>query len=214
MRPNSEVFRSGAAGGAGIAVADGVRLLPGHLDRAAQLALVEELRAVARAAPVFVQHTARGPMSVRMTAAGRFGWVSERGRYRYAEAHPSGAPWPPIPQRLLALWHAVVPGARAPECCLVNHYGEGARMGLHQDRDEADVTQPVVSVSLGDPALFRLGGTERPRPSRSFWLRSGDVLVLEGPARLVHHGVDRISFGASDLLPGGGRINVTLRVVT
>jgi alkylated DNA repair protein (DNA oxidative demethylase) len=113
----------------------------------------------------------------------------------------------------LAVWERFAPGARAPECCLVNLYRE-ARMGLHQDRDEADLSQPVVSISLGDEALFRVGGTERGGPTRSVWLRSGDVAVLAGPARLAFHGVDRVRAGSSSLVPGGGRINLTLRVVT
>ncbi len=193
----------------------GVRVLPGRIDPVAQAALVADLRAVARAAPFVTPETRGGrKMSVRMTAAGRFGWVSDRGGYRYAPQHPSGVPWPPIPPALLALWQAVVPAARLPECCLVNFYGEGARMGLHQDRDEADPTQPVVSISLGDAALFRVGGTERGGPTRSVWLSSGDVVVLEGAGRMAFHGIDRIRFGSSALLPGGGRINVTLRVVT
>ena len=193
----------------------GVRVLPGRIDPVAQAALVADLRAVARAAPFLTPETRGGrKMSVRMTAAGRFGWVSDRGGYGYAPQHPSGVPWPPIPPALLALWQAVVPAARLPECCLVNFYGEGARMGLHQDRDEADPTQPVVSVSLGDAALFRVGGTERGGPTRSVWLSSGDVVVLEGAGRMAFHGIDRIRFGSSALLPGGGRINVTLRVVT
>jgi alkylated DNA repair protein (DNA oxidative demethylase) len=193
----------------------GVRIVPGLLDPTAQAALLEELRALVAAAPLVTHSTPRGkPLSVRMTAAGRFGWVSDRKGYRYADRHPSGREWPPIPQRLLDLWALLVPGARAPECCLVNFYGEGARMGLHQDRDEADLTQPVVSLSLGDDGLFRVGGTVRGGPTRSCWLRSGDAAVLEGPARLAFHGVDRIRFGSSTLLRDGGRINLTLRVVT
>lgn len=192
----------------------GVRILPGWCDPAAQAALVGDLRAVARAAPFFAPETRGGQkMSVRMTAAGRYGWVSDRKGYRYDLRHPSGVDWPPIPPALLALWRAVVPDARDPECCLINFYGEGARMGLHQDRDEADFAQPVVSLSLGDAALFRVGGSTRGGPTRSVWLHSGDVAVLEGEGRLAFHGIDRIRFGSSTLLPGGGRINVTLRVV-
>ncbi|MFV0243820.1 MAG: alpha-ketoglutarate-dependent dioxygenase AlkB [Qingshengfaniella sp.] len=193
---------------------NGVRILHGHLDGTAQAALVAEIRAVCAAAPLVGMVTAQGrPMSVRTTAAGRFGWVSDRRGYRYAPCHPDGGAWPPIPRVLLALWADLLPEARAPECCLVNFYGKGARMGLHQDRDEADVTQPVLSVSLGDEGLFRVGGVMRGGPTRSVWLRSGDVVVLAGAARLAYHGVDRIRFGSSTLLPRGGRINLTLRVV-
>ena len=194
---------------------NGARIWRGILDAPEQAALVEELRAIVRVAPLVVPVTPGGrPMSVRMTAAGQFGWVSDRQGYRYADRHPSGVAWPPIPAAVLAVWEAVSDSPRAPECCLINFYGEGARMGLHQDRDEADFSCPVVSISLGDPGLFRVGGTERRGRTASTWLASGDVAVLGGPARLAWHGVDRIRFGESALLPQGGRINLTLRVVT
>lgn len=194
---------------------NGARVFAGALDGDAQRALVAEIRAVVAAAPLFQPVTQRGqPLSVRMTAAGDFGWISDRRGYRYEPRHPSGVAWPAIPDFLLLLWATLLPEARAPECCLVNFYGEGARMGLHQDRDETDLTQPVLSVSLGDEGLFRVGGTETPAPSRSCWLRSGDVVVLGGDARLAYHGVDRIRFGSSTLLSQGGRLNLTLRVVT
>ena len=149
-----------------------------------------------------------------MSAAGAFGWVSDARGYRYAAERPTGGAWPPIPDSVLAVWDALLPGARAPESCLVNLYRGAARMGLHQDRDEADLTQPVLSISLGDEALFRVGGTERGGPTASAWLRSGDVAVLAGAARLAFHGIDRVREGSSRLVPGGGRINLTLRVVT
>lgn len=193
----------------------GFQLYQGLLDRTAQEAMVADLRAVLAKAPLVRPVTPRGrPMSVRMSAAGRFGWVTDRKGYRYEDRHPSGVAWPPIPDSVLAVWEAVSDCARAPECCLINWYAEAARMGLHQDRDEADFTCPVVSISLGDEALFRMGGTERGGRTHSVWLRSGDVVVMGGPARLAHHGIDRIRFGSSTLLPQGGRINLTLRVVT
>lgn len=196
-------------------VVRGVEVWPGFLDRTAQERMLADILRVQEAAPPFHPVTRWGKaMSVAMTSAGRFGWVSDRRGYRYEERHPSGVPWPPIPESVLAVWEAVAPGARAPECCLVNLYRDGARMGLHQDRDEADFSQPVVSISLGDVALFRVGSVERGGPTESVWLRSGDVAVIGEPARLVHHGIDRVREGSSDLLPGGGRINLTLRVVT
>ncbi|WP_413870233.1 alpha-ketoglutarate-dependent dioxygenase AlkB family protein [Albidovulum sp.] len=192
----------------------GAAFHPGWLDMAGQAALVEDLRAVIAAAPLFSPLTPWGkPMSVRMTSAGRYGWYSDRRGYRYADCHPSGTPWPPIPERILAIWRSLVSAGRMPDCCLVNFYGEGARMGLHQDRDEADFRWPVLSVSLGDDARFRIGGTERGGRTESLWLRSGDVLILGGAARLAFHGIDRVAPGTSTLLPGGGRINLTLRVV-
>lgn len=192
----------------------GVPVWQGWLDPAAQASLVEDLRGVARAAPFLLPETPRGQkMSVRMTAAGRVGWVTDRRGYRYEPRHPSGAAWPPIPAAALAIWRDITGLARPPDCCLVNFYGEGARMGLHQDRDEGDLGWPVVSVSLGDDGLFRVGGTSRGGRTESLWLKSGDVAALEGPTRLAFHGVDRIRFGSSALLPGGGRINLTMRVV-
>lgn len=192
----------------------GVEIWQGWLDRAAQEAMLADLREVARAAPFVRPETRWGkPMSVRMTSAGRYGWISDRRGYRYADRHPSGVPWPPIPDSVLAVWRVLTGLSRDPDCCLINHYAEGARMGLHQDRDEADFSWPVLSVSLGDDALFRIGNTERGGRTDSVWLSSGDVLTLGGAARLLHHGVDRIRPGSSTLLPQGGRVNVTLRVV-
>lgn len=187
----------------------------GHLSPEAQRAMVAALGEVVRAAPPVSPETRWGrKMSVAMTSAGTLGWVSDRRGYRYEPRHPSGSAWPPIPDCVLAVWRALSGSARDPECCLVNRYREGARMGLHQDRDEADFSEPVVSISLGDDALFRIGGTERGGRTQSLWLASGDVLILAGPARLAYHGVDRIRHGSSALLDGGGRINLTLRVVT
>lgn len=195
-------------------VLNGAEIWKAWLDRPAQEAMVADIRAVAEAAPFQRFTTAWGkPMSVRMTAAGRLGWVIERGRYRYADRHPEGGAWPPIPASVLAVWRAVSDWPADPDCCLVNWYGEGARMGLHQDKDEGEFDAPVVSISLGDPATFRVGGAQRGDPTRSTKLESGDVARLAGPARLAYHGVDRIAFGGSTLLPSGGRINLTLRVV-
>ncbi|MBT0957644.1 alpha-ketoglutarate-dependent dioxygenase AlkB [Alphaproteobacteria bacterium KMM 3653] len=192
----------------------GVEVYSGLLDGAEQAALLAEIRGVAAAAPMVHPVMRSGKqMSVRMTSAGRLGWVSDQGGYRYQRHHPSGVPWPPIPAPVLDIWHRVTGLARMPDCCLVNFYSEGARLGMHQDRDEGNFDWPVVSVSLGDEGLFRVGNIERGGKTESIWLRSGDVLVMGGAARLVHHGVDRIRFGTSTLLPKGGRINLTLRVV-
>lgn len=186
----------------------------GYLDAAEQKALVVLLREVACKAPFFAPVTPRGkPMSVRMTAAGDYGWITDSKGYRYSATHPDGQSWPPIPEPVLRIWRALSGVTRAPECCLVNYYGEGARMGLHQDKDEGSFDWPVVSVSLGDEGLFRMGSAERGGKTQSVWLQSGDVVVMGGQARLAHHGVDRIRFGSSSLLEKGGRLNLTLRVV-
>jgi alkylated DNA repair protein (DNA oxidative demethylase) len=149
-----------------------------------------------------------------MTNCGSLGWVSDASGYRYQPHHPdTGAPWPPIPPAALAAWHELADYPHPPEACLINIYAPDARMGLHQDRDEQDFAAPVVSLSLGESCLFRVGGAGRSDPTRSFRLASGDALVLGGPARLAFHGVDRIIRGTSTLLPDGGRINLTLRRV-
>lgn len=193
---------------------NGFEVHAGRIAPKGQAALVHDLRAVVAAAPLVAPVTPGGrAMSVRMTSAGRLGWITDRKGYRYAPCHPSGVAWPPVPAAVLALWHEVTGLARAPDCCLINFYGEGARMGLHQDRDEGDFAWPVLSISLGDQALFRMGGPDRRDPTRSIWLSSGDVVVMGGAARLAWHGVDRVRHGSSTLLPQGGRINLTLRVV-
>ncbi|MDM8166045.1 alpha-ketoglutarate-dependent dioxygenase AlkB [Roseovarius sp.] len=192
----------------------GVDVYEGFLDRAGQARVVEDIRGVAEAAPLFSPMTPYGkPMRVKMTSAGTYGWYSDRKGYRYERQHPDGQDWPAIPESVLAIWRALVSEERMPDCCLVNYYDEAARMGMHQDRDEADFGWPVLSVSLGDEGLFRIGNATRGGKTQSVWLRSGDVVVLGGEARLLYHGLDKIRFGTSTLLPRGGRINLTMRVV-
>lgn len=192
----------------------GFDIFQGFVPEADQPALVDDLREVIRQAPLTTPITPSGKtMSVRMTSAGRLGWVSDRQGYRYQDHHPNGHPWPPIPASILDLWRKLVSDTRLPDCCLINFYAENARMGLHQDKDEGDFSWPVLSLSLGDQGLFRAGNVDKPTPTSSVWLTSGDVVRMGGAARLAYHGVDRIRFGSSRLLPHGGRINVTLRVV-
>lgn len=193
----------------------GFKIIKSCLPRAAQEAIRDDLRKVVSVAPL-VHHTTPGGrrMSVKMSAAGKFGWVSDSKGYRYQDHHPSGQTWPAIPDRILDLWDAHAECARQPECCLINYYDQSAKMGLHQDSDEADYSCPVLSISLGDPATFRMGGQDRKDPTQSVLLESGDVVVMGGDARRAYHGIDRIRFGRSDLLAQGGRINLTLRVVT
>src|SRR2546427_2478821 len=195
----------------------GLRIVPAYLDRPAQEALLAALSAVFACAPLYTPRMPKSgkPMSVRMSNCGPLGWVTDEAGYRYQPIHPeTGAPWPSIPDILLAAWGELSGYPHPPEACLVNFYDASARMGLHRDRDEEDFSAPVVSFSLGDTCLFRIGGTRRGDPTRSFPLSSGDALVLGGAARLAFHGVDRIMPGTSTLLPEGGRINLTLRRVT
>ena len=186
------------------------------LSDSQQHELLDAIRNVISQAPLMRFTTAWGkPMSVRMTSAGRLGWVIERGRYHYSDRHPeTGKAWPAIPACILGIWQEVADWPVDPDCCLINWYGEAARMGLHQDKDEGDFAPPVVSISLGDPARFRMGGVERTDSTQSTVLNSGDVVVMGGKARLAYHGVDRVMFGEGSLLPDGGRINLTLRVVS
>lgn len=196
---------------------DGFRVVPGRLDRPAQEALRDAIRAVVAAAPLYRPTMPRTgkPFSVRMTNCGSLGWVSDQAGYRYQPSHPvTGAPWPSIPPVLLELWQELADYPAPPEACLVNFYEPDARMGLHQDLDEADFSAPVLSVSLGDTCLFRIGGTKRGDPTGSLRLASGDVVLLGGAARLAFHGVDRIYPATSTLLSQGGRINLTLRRVS
>jgi DNA oxidative demethylase len=200
-----------------LAGAAGLRLHPDYLDREQQIYLLAVLRDIFAAAPLFTPRMPKSgrPFTVRMSNCGALGWLSDAGGYRYQATHPeTGRPWPPIPDALLAIWSDVAGYAHSPEACLINFYGPAAKMGLHQDRDEADFDAPVVSLSLGDSCLFRVGGRQRGDATRSFRLNSGDVVVLGGDARLAFHGVDRIYPGTSTLLAEGGRINLTMRRVT
>jgi alkylated DNA repair protein (DNA oxidative demethylase) len=200
----------------------GFRLLPGCLDPAAQQALLTEVLAIIAEAPLYrpAMPGSGKALSVRMTNCGPLGWMTDReGGYRYQATHPvTGHAWPPIPQSLLTLWRAVTGYPADPEACLVNHYDAGARLGLHRDADEEDAAAPVLSVSLGDRARFRMGGRKRGDPTQSLTLSSGDVVVLAGEARHCFHGIDRIHPGTSRLLAGtpleAGRLNLTLRRVT
>jgi alkylated DNA repair protein (DNA oxidative demethylase) len=190
----------------------------GLLSPPEQVRLLAEVRAVIAQAPLFLPTMPRTgkPFSVRMTNCGLLGWVSDKvGGYRYQATHPAtGRPWPALPESLLALWREVTGLARAPQACLINYYAASARMGTHRDEDEEDRAAPVVSVSLGDDATFHIGGLDRRGPKQRLRLRSGDVVVLGGAARLAYHGVDRVHPATSPLLEEGGRFNLTLRRVT
>jgi DNA oxidative demethylase len=200
----------------GLALADGVSLWREAVSREEQSALVGEVFELASRAPFYRPTMPRSerPFSVEETNFGSLGWYSDKAGYSYRRAHPyTEQAWPPIPNLVSRLWQRFANYPAEPECCLVNLYRRDARMGLHQDRDEAALDAPVLSVSLGDSALFRFGGTRRRDPTQSVKLVSGDVVVFGGLARSMFHGIDRVFFGTSRLIPGGGRINLTLRRV-
>ena len=196
----------------------GYFLYRNHLDTAEQGRLVEIIQAILSDSPLFTPRMPRTgrAFSVRMSNCGELGWVSDKEHgYRYQPRHPdSGKPWPAMPAAFRRLWDELSGYDAPPQAALINYYGPAARMGLHRDRDEEDANAPIVSISLGDTALFRMGGTARRDQTASVRLASGDVLVMSGPARHSHHGVDRILAGSSRLLPQGGRFNITLRRVT
>lgn len=195
----------------------GLNYLPSYFDRTAQEALITAVEQAIAQAPFYTPVMPRSgrPFTVRMSNLGQLGWVSDRDGYRYQARHPeTGAPWPAIPDQVLALWRQVADYPHDPEACLVNHYREGAKLGLHRDEDEKEFAAPVVSISLGDTAIFRIGGTERSGKTETLKLSSGDVLVMGGASRLRYHGIDRVLSGTSTLLRQGGRLNLTVRRVT
>jgi alkylated DNA repair protein (DNA oxidative demethylase) len=199
-----------------ITLSPGLTYYPDYLDRPAQERLLESLREITRRAPLFTPRMPRTgkSFSVRMTNCGPLGWVSDVDGYRYQPTHPeTGNPWPAMPDQVLSAWEDLSGYPHPPDACLVNFYEPTARMGLHQDKDEEEFAAPVASLSLGDTALFRYGGLGRKDPTKSIRLRSGDAIVFGGPARLIYHGIDRLMPGSSDLLPQGGRLNLTLRKV-
>jgi alkylated DNA repair protein (DNA oxidative demethylase) len=195
----------------------GFRALPGHLDAAAQRALLAQVRDVLAQAPLYQPRMPRSgkPLSARMSNAGSHGWTTDISGYRYTGRHPeTGLSWPPIPPLLLDLWADLAGWDQPPQCCLINRYEGAARLGLHRDQDEEAADAPILNVSLGDDALFRLGGPGRRDATRAFRVTSGTVMVFAGPSRHAYHGVDRLYPGSSGLLAEGGRISLTLRRVT
>ncbi len=190
---------------------------PLYFDIAAQRHLIEAVKAGVADAPFYqpVMPRIGTPLSVVMSNFGPLGWVTDKAQgYRYTSVHPkTHMPWPVLPQSLQDLWDDVSGYAAPPEACLINWYREDAKMGLHVDNDEHDVRAPVVSVSLGDPAMFRLGGPKRGGKTQGIKLFSGDVVVLGGEARQCYHGVSKVYYGQSALVPRGGRINLTMRRV-
>ena len=195
----------------------GFELHHGYLDLEAQLDLIEKIREIIQQAPLFQPKMPKSgkPFSIQMSNCGELGWVADKTGYRYQELHPvTNQTWPAIPSELINLWNQLTKYTAPPQACLINYYSKDTKLGLHRDEDEEDFDAPVLSVSLGDDCLFRLGGENRKDPTHSLRLMSGDVVVLGGESRLFYHGVDRIYFGTSTLLKNGGRINLTLRRVT
>lgn len=196
---------------------EGCKYLPQFLSASVQTEVLNEIRTIVSQAPLYTPHMQRTgkPFSVAMTNCGPLGWVSDKeGGYRYEPVHPvTGKAWPPIPGNLIALWSELAGFSYPPQACLVNYYSGRAKLGLHRDEDESDFSAPILSVSLGDSAIFRIGGLRRRDPTQSLELRSGDVLVMGGASRLRYHGIDRLFAGTSDLLAEGGRFNLTMRYV-
>ncbi len=198
-----------------LAVGPGITLFKARADDGV---LTAALDVIERCPPRRLMTPGGKPMSVAMTNCGALGWVSDQDGYRYTAEDPlTGHSWPAMPpaMALLATEAAAAAGFPdfAPEACLVNLYETESRMGAHQDRDERDRAAPIVSVSFGLSARFRIGGTSRGGPTRSFLLDHGDVLVFGGPARLAYHGVDRVLPGRHAIL-GARRLNLTFRRVT
>ena len=201
-----------------ISLPQGVHHWPSYLDVQQQQELLELVRSGVREAPLYTPRMPRTgkPMSVRMTNFGTLGWMTDKENgYRYQPRHPeTGMPWPPIPALLMSLWKELAGYPDPPEACLVNFYADDAKMGMHQDRDEENFEAPVLSISLGNACLFRIGGPQRGGNTQSLRLCSGDVIMLSGASRLNFHGVDKIYPDTSHLLNNGGRINLTLRRVS
>jgi DNA oxidative demethylase len=199
-------------------IIEGLSHYEGLLNPSEQSVLVAVIKEIIASSPLYVPTMPKSgrPLSVRMTNCGALGWVTckELG-YRYQASHPeTQEPWPAIPAQILKIWHLVAGIDAEPEACLINWYDGSAKLGLHVDRDEDEFAAPVVSISLGDDAWFRIGGLKRRDPTRRILLKSGDVVVMGGASRLIHHGIDRILPGTGELLQEAGRYNLTLRRVT
>lgn len=194
----------------------GFRHYPFYFDIHTQQILIKAVREGVAKAPFFQPTMPRTnrPMSVVLSNFGPLGWVADQRGYRYESSHPrTGQNWPPIPSLLLQLWQDMACYPVPPQACLINWYRKNARMGLHVDKDEIARHAPVISISLGDPALFKIGGLNRRDRTRSLKLFSGDVVVMAGQARHCYHGVSKVFYGESTLVAHGGRINLTLRCV-
>lgn len=215
MRSNQTLFPEASSPGERVQLAEGAVLLRGFALADAQ-ALIQAVNEISAAAPFRNLITPGGHrMSVAMTNCGEAGWVSDRTGYRYDPRDPeTGKAWPPMPGIFLDLATRATAAAGfasfTPDVCLINRYEPGTRLSLHQDRDEHDYRQPIISVSLGIPAVFLFGGAERSERPRRIRVESGDVAVWGGPARLFYHGIAPLKPGFDPLL-GNCRINLTFR---
>ena len=196
----------------------GFDYFPNYYNRLEQEDLLNDIRHIIKEAPLItpIMPKTGKEMSVRQTNCGELGWVTDKEQgYRYQKNHPiTGKAWPDIPPSLQNLWQKLSGFPQPAEACLINFYAPQARMGMHQDKDEMELNAPVISISLGDSCLFRIGTTEKQGKTHSIRLNSGDVIMFGGEARLAYHGVDKIYHNTSTLLKVPGRVNLTLRRIS
>lgn len=196
----------------------GFDYFPNYYSRLEQEDLLNDIRHIVKEAPLItpIMPKTGKEMSVRQTNCGKLGWVTDKEQgYRYQKKHPiTGKAWPDIPPSLQNLWQKLSGFPQPAEACLINFYAPQARMGMHQDKDEMELNAPVISISLGDSCLFRIGTTEKQGKTHSIRLNSGDVIMFGGKARLAYHGVDRIYPNTSTLLKVPHRVNLTLRRIS
>ena len=202
---------------------NGLKLYPDYLSQAQQEQLLQTVIDAIQPTPFYQAKSPYSGKSIgpKMTNMGELGWYSDEKGYRYQEHHPeTNLPWSAMPQVLLDIWADVSDYDKPPQCCLVNYYDQpDSKLGLHKDHDEETFEPPIVSVSLGDSCLFRMGLTDKKTPTRSFTVDSGAIMVMGKQARTAYHGVDRILYGETTLLNNKkpfhqGRLNLTLRRVT
>jgi alkylated DNA repair protein (DNA oxidative demethylase) len=191
----------------------GFTLLKGYLDRAQQEILVSELRQVVKQSPLYTPTLGGNPFNLKMTNCGELGWIVENDEYKYIDKHPvTGKPWLPIPNSLIQLSRELLGDRLKPQSCLINLYSEHSKLGLHVDKTEK-VSKPILSISLGDDAVFLMGRIKKSQKVEKLLLQSGDIVILADEARSSYHGIEKINFRSSDLLKNGGRLNLTIRQV-
>lgn len=194
-------------------IIDGIDYFPNYVGNNVINSILKRIDDIQDKTPFFkpVMPNSNKEFSVKITNFGKYGWVSDKKNgYHYRQDHPiSKQRWTPIPEEILDIWHALSKKDLEPDCCLVNHYNLKAKMGLHIDNDEKDFSYPVLSISIGASALFRIGGLKRSDKTKSLKLHHGDVLIMSGKSRLIYHGIDKI-YPNSQF---DYRINLTLRKI-